>query len=224
MDYNTKDKLIKYLSEFATEERVNLFNNIVNNRTNYISIALENLYQSHNASAVLRSCECLGVHNINIIEETNEFKVSSDIALGAGNWLNIKKYSNSEEALNDLKSKDYRIIATSSNINGTSLPDFDIKKGKSVIFMGTEMHGLSNYILKNADEHLKIPMFGFTESYNISVSAAIILYTLCNKLRESDISWNLSASEKQDIIIKWLKKSIKKSDLLIKRFINQAQK
>jgi tRNA (guanosine-2'-O-)-methyltransferase len=218
-------KLIEYLSEFALEERVDLFNEIINNRTKYMTIALEDIYQSHNASAVLRSCDCFGVQDVHIIENNNEYRLSSEVSVGSDKWLNLIKYNKTEnntiDAIRKLKKDGYRIVATTPHINDVNLENFDIEKGKFALFFGAELKGLSETVLSNADEFLKIPMYGFTESFNISVSAALIMHTLYNKLKNSKINWNLNEDEKNKTLLCWLENSIKSSDLLIKRFLEE---
>ncbi len=215
-------ELIKFLEQFITEERLIQFNKVLENRTKYITIALEDIYQSQNASAVLRTSECFGLQNINIIENRNEYQLNPDVVQGSSKWLNLTKYNNTEnntiDSIRNLKHQGYRIIATTPHTNDVSLEDFDIEKGKFALFFGTEGTGLSDGMLKNADEYLSIPMFGFTESYNISVSAAIILQHLAHKLRNSDIKWQLSDSEKEELKLEWLKKTIKSSSMLIETF------
>jgi tRNA (guanosine-2'-O-)-methyltransferase len=217
------EALIKHLEKFATENRVNVFNRIIKNRTRYITVVLEDLYQSHNASAVLRTCECFGIQDVHIIENTNKFSTHPDIALGSDKWLTLVKYShstnNSLDAINDLREKGYRIVATTPHHNDTLLEEFNLDTGKVALFFGTELQGLSGYVLKEADEYLKIPMFGFTESFNISVTAALILHTLTTKLRSSAIQWKLTQHEKQEVKLAWLKKSIKNADLIEKQFL-----
>lgn len=218
-----KKKLINYLSDFVTPERLQLFDNVLNQRTAYITVILEDIYQSQNASAVLRTCDCFGIQNVHIIENKNTFNVDKEVDMGASKWLNLHKYNqaenNSADAIKKLKEKGYRIIATSPHISNSMLPDFDLNKGKAALVFGSEMPGISETIMKQADEFLKIPMYGFTESFNISVSAAIILYQLSEKLkRESGIDWKLSNSEKESIKLDWLRSSIKRSDLLVERF------
>ncbi len=218
-----KKELIKYLSQFTTPQRSDLFNKIAGERTDYLSVVLENIYQSHNASAVLRTCDCFGVQNIHIIENEYPYTINPDITLGSSNWLNIHRYNQSENntrsALNSLKNMGYRIVATTPHTNDISLDDFDIAKGKFALLFGTELTGLSDNAIAMADEFLKIPMFGFTESLNISVSAAIILNHLTAKIRKSNINYHLSDDQIDDLILQWLKISIKKSDLIIKRYL-----
>jgi len=214
--------LIEYLKQFITERRWQLFLQVIENRTRYISVALEDIYQPQNASAVLRTSDCFGIQDVHVIENYNEFKINPDVELGAAQWLNIFQYnsleSNTLNAINQLKEKGYRIVATTPHTNDTDLGNFDLTKGKAIFFFGSEQPGLSDIVMDNADEFVKIPMFGFTESFNISVSAAIILHELSHKLKSSEIEWKLSKEEKSEIILNWLKYSIKDSDRIIKEY------
>ncbi|MFC2136762.1 TrmH family RNA methyltransferase [Bacteroidota bacterium] len=217
-----KDKLIKYLTEFITDNRIKRFNEIIQYRTRYITVVLEDIFQPHNASAVLRSCDCFGVQDVHIIENKNKYNINPDVALGSNKWLNLLKYNkeknNTVDAIKKIKSKGYRIIATTPHNNSVNLDEFDIEKGKIALLFGTELNGLSNEALDYSDEYLKIPMYGFTESLNISVSTAIILKSLIYKLHHSEIQWALSEEEMTNLKLKWLKNSIKNSELLIKKF------
>ncbi|MCF6184013.1 MAG: RNA methyltransferase [Bacteroidales bacterium] len=216
-------ELIQYLSRFITEERFTLFNKIIKDRTKYMTVVLEDIYQPHNASAVLRSCDCFGVQDVHIIENENEYSVNPDVALGSSKWLNLYKYNKSENntlsTINVLKEKGYRIIATTPHTDDVNLEDFDISKEKFALMFGSERPGLSDIAMNNADEFLKIPMYGFTESFNISVSAAIILHHLSLKLRHSDINFRLTKNEQNIIISEWLKRSIKDSENIIKKYL-----
>ncbi len=217
------EELISYLRNFVTEDRFELFRKTAKERTRYLTIVLEDIFQPHNASAVLRSCDCFGVQDVHIIENENKYTVNPDVALGASKWLSLYKYNseknNTLQTIKILKNKGYRIIATTPHVNDVNLENFDITKGKFALMFGSELPGLSDIALENADAFLKIPMFGFTESFNISVSAAIILHHLTLKLRQSDIDFKINDSEQREIILEWLKKSIKKSDTIISEFI-----
>lgn len=217
-------KLIQHLKNIVTPERFDLFNQVIQNRTRYMTVVLEDIYQPHNASAVLRSCDCFGLQDVHIIENENEYIVNPDVALGSSKWLNLYRYNteqnNTLRTINSLKKQGYRIIATTPHTNDVNLENFAVEKGKFALMFGSEKPGLSKIAMENADEFLKIPMYGFTESFNISVSAAIILHHLSLKLRNSGIAIYLSDREKDDIILKWLKQSIKKSDIIIKEFLS----
>jgi tRNA (guanosine-2'-O-)-methyltransferase len=220
--YMADSQLAQFLSEFVSERRLSLIEKVLTNRSRYVTILLEDIYQPQNASAVLRTCECMGVQDIHIIENNNTYKYNPGVAMGAGKWLQLHKYNtqknNSLEAINFLKANNYRIVATVPGENIQTLNDFDVTKGKFAIVLGSELVGISDCIRENADEMLTIPMFGFTESFNISVSTAIILHQVFEKLRNSDVNWQLSDEERLSLKLEWIKSSIKKPELLVKKF------
>jgi tRNA (guanosine-2'-O-)-methyltransferase len=92
-------------------------------------------------------------------------------------------------------------------------------KDKIAIVMGNELHGTSSYALDHADMKVRIPMYGFTESLNISVSAAICLNTLVPKLRKEEVNWQLTDEEKADIRLRWLRKMVRNAEILEKEFL-----
>lgn len=222
-----ENELIDYLKTFVSERRYDLIEKVLNERTRYVTVVLEDIYQSQNASAVLRSCDCFGIHDIHVIENSNEYNINPDVAMGSSKWLDINKYNELENntlaAINNLKSKGYRIVATSPNTNEIKLPEFDLGKGKAAFFFGTELTGLSDVVLDNADEFVTVPMYGFTESFNISVCAALVMSHLTSELRKSDIDWKLTDKEYKDIKIDWLKKSIKSGEDIVDRFLKNKK-
>jgi len=220
------EELINFLSKFVTDNRNELFRNIIKERTRYITVVLEDIYQSQNASAVLRTCECFGIQDVHIVENQHQFKVHQGIVLGATNWINLYKYNrhkheNTEAAIKYLKSKSYRIIATTPHQDDVDLEAFDLDKGKVAICFGSELDGISTDLFQYADEFMKIPMYGFTESLNISVSAAIVIHHLMYKLKQSSIKYGLSKDEQNRVLLSWLRNSIKKSDHIINHFLKK---
>ncbi len=208
---------------FVTPQRLKLFDRILLNRTKYITVVLEDIYQAQNASAVLRTCDCFGIQNVHIIENRNTFEVDREVAMGASKWLSLHTYQRESEntlhTLRQLKKQGYTIVATSPHGEGTSLHEFDISKGKLALVFGSELPGVTDTVLQNADEFLKIPMFGFTESFNISVSVAVILHHLSMKMRSNpDLNWHLTREEIDEIKLQWLRNSIKSSKSIEKRF------
>ena len=214
-------KLITYLEGFVTEKRKNTFKNILLNRTRHFTVVLEDIFQQHNSSAVIRSCDVFGIQDIHIIENKYHSKVSRHVAKGSQKWLNLINYkedkNNTKDCLTRLKNEGYQIITTSPHNNTCTLHDLDISK-KSAFIFGVEKSGVSEEVLINSDEILTIPMVGFTESLNISVAAAIILENLTNKLRNSNYPWRLSEKEQEIIYANWLEKSIKNVDEIKNRF------
>ncbi|HAF76553.1 MAG TPA: rRNA methyltransferase [Maribacter sp.] len=210
-------ELLNYLEEFISENRKERFTEILSQRTNYITVAVEDVYQMHNTSAVVRSCESFGVQTAHLIEGKYGKRLDEEIAMGAQKWVDIKRYQNSKEAIDTLKNKGYKIVATSPHANSSLLQDFKLN-GKTALFFGTEKNGLSDYVLENSDASLKIPMVGFTESLNISVSAAIILQHVTTQLKSSNIDWQLTEDELWERRLDWTKKSIKSIDDILERY------
>ena len=226
MEQYTLD-LIEHLSGFATENRFSLFQKVLAGRTRYISVVLEDIYQSHNASAVLRTCDCTGIQDVHIVEQRNEYEVNPDVALGSNQWLSLHYYNDGVEGtrrggiykgVEALKDQGYRIVATSPHTEGSTPETFNLGKGKSAIMFGTELDGLTDQALELADEFIQIPMVGFTESYNISVSAALTLYGLRKRLEKSSIDWQISAEERSELLLNWLRTSIKMSGQIETQF------
>ncbi|MFK8303291.1 TrmH family RNA methyltransferase [Capnocytophaga stomatis] len=209
--------LLSYLENFITEERKKRFSEILEYRTNHFTVAVEDVFQMHNTSAVIRSCEVFGVQQAHLIEQRFGKRLDAKIAMGAQKWVDTFRYDNTQECMDTLREKGYQIVATTPHKDAYFLSDFDISK-KSAFFFGTEKDGLSKLVLNQADTFLKIPMVGFTESLNISVCAAIILQQLTEKLRKSDVPWQLTEEEKMAIRIDWTKKSIRSVDEVMKRF------
>lgn len=215
--------LLEYLETIITPERRQRFIEVLQNRTKHFTVAVEDVYQLHNTSAVMRSCEVFGVQELHVIEERFSKRIDKQIAMGAQKWVDIFKHQDSMSCMEVLREKGYRIIATTPHNDSVLLEDFDIST-PAAIFFGTEKTGLSEQVMKHADGYLKIPMVGFTESLNISVSAAIILQNLTERLRRSAIKWQLTEEEMLEKRLDWTRKSIKDIDFIEKRFFEAQQK
>jgi tRNA (guanosine-2'-O-)-methyltransferase len=215
--------LIQFLSGFVTPERLNLFNRILFLRTNYLTVVLEDLYQTQNTSAVVRTADCFGIQNVHVIENKHAFEVNPDVVRGANNWVSVIRHNgtamNTPAALQKLRQEGYRIVVATPHDHDVDLENFDMEKGKTAIVFGCERPGLTEWAMKEADEYMKIPMVGFTESLNVSVAVAVTLHHLTHQLRNhTDIDWHLTDNEKQEILLDWLRTSIKRVDLLEAKF------
>ncbi len=210
-------QLLTYLEEFISIERKERFLKVLEERTKFITVATEDVFQLHNTSAVIRSCEVFGIQTVHVMEDRFGKKLDKNIAMGAEQWVDVKRYENSKSCISYLRGEGYQIIATTPYDDSCLLEDFEMDK-KSALFFGTEKKGLSEKVMQEADGFLKIPMVGFTESLNISVSAAIILQHLSSKLKKQKVPWQLSDSEKLEKRLDWTKKSIKSIDDILSRF------
>ena len=209
--------LLTYLEGFITENRKEGFLRVLKNRTKHFTIAMEDVYQLHNTSAVMRSCEVFGIQELNVVEQKFGKSIDKEIAMGAEKWVDINRFSSIQDCITNLKGKGYQIIATTPHNDSCLLHEFDITK-PSALFFGTERDGLSEEVMQQADGFLKIPMVGYTESLNISVSAAIIIQDVTNRLRQSDIHWQLTDEEILDKRLDWTRKSIKDIEFIEKKF------
>ena len=214
--------LLEYLEDMLTPQRIDLFKRVLSMRTNHFCVVTQDVYQLHNASAVLRSCDVFGIQNMHIIEEKLGKTIDREIAMGAQKWVDVNRYSSGATCLNKLRHQGYKIVATSPH-NGIPLQEFDIRD-RAAIFFGSERDGLSEEILESADEFLHIPMVGFTESLNLSVSAAIVLQELTYRLRKSDVNWQLSPEEVVAKRLEWSKKNLKSIDSILSRYHNLQSK
>lgn len=211
-------ELITHLSSLITDDRWNRFQKVLEERTQYITVVLENIYQPLNASAVLRSADCFGIQDVHVIENHNDFIPDREVAMGSSRWLNIKRYNEEEnntmQCIQKLKKEGYRIVATTPHKSDSNLQDFDLTKGKTALIFGTEMEGITDIAMQEADEYLKIPMYGFTESFNLSVAVAVCLQHLSHQMRKENINWQLDEAAKDETLLNWLRYSIDRSEIV----------
>jgi tRNA (guanosine-2'-O-)-methyltransferase len=226
LSFVKKQQLYSFLSGFISENKKNKFEEIILQRTRHITVVLEDIFQPHNASAVLRTCDCFGIQDVHIIENNNIYEVNPDVALGSSKWLSLYKYppaeNNTRNCLQQLKDAGYHLIATSPHKKDHTPEDLPLDQKIALVF-GTELEGLTSDVIEMADGFVKIPMYGFTESLNISVSAALLVRTITERLRNSKIPWQLSETESLDIRIAWAKNVVKKADLLEKEFLKKIK-
>jgi len=217
-----RKNLTQYLQTFLTEERKLLLHKVLENRTRHVTVVVEDLYQTQNISAVMRTCECVGIQDVHIVEGENTFQIHKAIAMGADKWLTIKHYQKENNpmisCINELKSNGYTIVATLPDDNSSFLDELPLESPVAFLF-GTELTGLSKEAIAAANKTVKIPMYGFTKSFNISNSVAIIVSHCIENLRKSSIHWNLSKEEKDELLFDWVQKSINKPELLIERYL-----
>jgi tRNA (guanosine-2'-O-)-methyltransferase len=226
-DIQTRRHFLEFLMTFISENKKNKFDSVIRNRTRHITIALENIFQPHNASAVLRSCDCFGIQDVHIIENENPYEVNPDVALGSSNWLTLNRYNreknNTSECISSLKQQGYKIVATTPHKDDFTPENLPLDQ-KVVLVFGTELKGLTRDAIESADAYIRIPMVGFTESLNISVSAALLLFTLTDRLRKSEINWHLTQKDELEIRLQWAKNVVKKSGIIEQEFLKKLKK
>lgn len=215
-------ELLSYLQSFLTENKRDLFEKSLQQRTRHIAMVIENVIDEHNTNAVIRSCECFGIQDAYVISGGKGFKPAKRVLRGSGKWSNIYRYNelsgnNALKCMTDLKEKGYKIIVTSPHENKTTISKLNLDRPVAICF-GHEKTGISETLIARADESVSIPMTGFTESLNISVAAGIVLYELTKRLYDSEIDFHLSEKEKNELRYHWTLKCLNKPELLIKNF------
>ena len=208
-----RDKaFLDFLYQFITDERKQRFEEVLEYRTRHVTVVLEDIFQPHNASAVLRSCDLTGVQDIHVIENDFTFDINPDVVMGSTKWLNVRRYNeldfNTPTVIDLLRAKGYQIVATCPHRDDFTPETLPLDKPVALVF-GTEKTGITDYVMEHADRFVRIPMCGFTESFNISVSAALLVYTLTRRLHAMEkVDWHLSAEEKEEIRLEWAKHSL----------------
>lgn len=227
MDNTLKYQLVEYFKDFVTEDRWQRISEVLSKRTRHLTVVLEDIYQPHNASAVLRSCDCFGIQDVHIIENRNEFDPNQGITIGADQWISIHSYNkkganNTKRCYDQLRQQGYRIIATTPHEEDVTIDQVPVDQKTALVF-GAELKGLSDYALEHADGYARIPMVGFSESFNISVGAALCLYDLTSRLRNSEVEWSLSDNEKLELQCQWLENSVRAGSRIKEKFLEEHQ-
>lgn len=206
--------LIDLLRQHVMPQRFGRMHAVSSQRTRYISLVLEDIHYTQNISAMLRTCDCLGIQDVYLIGDNTSTRINKHVSLGASNWVDVHRETRrpKKEVLAEIKERGYRLVATMLDDRAVSLPDFPIERGRCALILGNEMKGVSAVVQEMADDRITIPMYGFCDSYNVSVSAAIILYELVGRLRASEISWLLNREEQLELQYRWIKKSLKRGE------------
>lgn len=227
MDVLQQNQLLKqHFSQFVSEHKREFMERVLQQRTRYVTVVLEDIYQSQNASAVIRTCECLGIQDVHVIEATSHWMTNKLVLRGSDKWLNINRYkdkkvNNTAACFEQLRQRGYRVAVTDP-AGGVSVNDVPLDKPLAIV-MGNERHGSSEFAKSNADLSVTIPMTGFTESLNISVSAAICLNVVLTRLRDSSEPWTLTEEEKEILRLQWYKKTVRNASVIEREYLRLIQ-
>ena len=200
-------QIFEYLKQFLTEERLRKIEHFSERSSDFVLPVIGDVYQFRNAAAIVRSVEACGFHKVVALEEENVFEPNLRVTKGADTWVEVEKMPNTLESLREIK-------------NAVMLPDYQIKSPIALVF-GTEKEGVSDEFLDFADETLAIPMYGFTESFNVSVAAAICMYDFKQKLLKSDIDYFLKDEKLLRTKIRWAVNSIRSGQEILDKYMNE---
>lgn len=223
-----EEKLVlKHLSQFVSDHKREFVEKVLAMRTRNITVVLEDIFQSQNASAVIRTCECMGIQDVHIIENITKYSINPRVLKGSNKWIDIKHHASRTEnntvlLFRELKKKGYKVLVTDPGDEGITIDEVSLESKIALVF-GNELRGISREAMGLSDERVRIPMYGFTESFNISVSAAICLNTLVSKLHLCGNFPGLSNEEKDLLKLKWYRKIVRKSDLIEREFLRTIE-
>ncbi len=228
MDNAFKKLAIAKLEPLLTEKRQAKLARILKDRMTYMSVVLEDIYNPQNSNAVLRSCDCFGIQDVHIIENINPHEQRNEVSKGSDKWLSLHYYkeegiNNSIECIKALKDKGIRVVATKATEDAVALRDFDVRKGPFALVLGNELHGITEEMDSLADEYIHIPMYGFTQSFNLSVAGALCIHHLRHELDQQAINWKLSPDEEVDVHLRWIINTLPNGDFMLKRMFQDYQ-
>lgn len=220
--------LLQHLAQYVTDNKKQFIDRVLSFRTRHVTVVLEDIYQSQNSSAVIRTCEGMGLQDVHIIENNSTYEVNKKVLKGANKWLDLIRYrssdgNNTERCLQTLREQGYRILAAAPAEDGKSITEINALEQKCALMVGNELKGLSPHALAQSDEKVRIPMYGFVESFNVSVSVAISLAILMSPLRTEGRFPGLSDDEKEEIKLGWFRKIVNRSDIIEREFMRTFQ-
>jgi len=223
-DIEFDQDLLRYLGQFITDHKKAAIEKALSKRTRHLTVVLEDIFKPHNASAVIRTCDCFGLQDIHIIEKTDQYKVNPFVTRGASQWVDLHKYfkagTNSvDTCFSSLRENGYKIYGTSPAPTSISIYELQPTEKVALVF-GNEHEGISEEVKTKSDGLVYIPMLGFTDSFNISVAASIFLYDLVKKAERLNLpEFHLSEAEKKLLRLKWYRAVVKNSDIHEKVFL-----
>jgi len=217
---NIDAEKLEQIKSLISEKRLARFEEVLEMRTRRLVLCLENIYHPHNASATIRTAEAFGIQEVNVVEQTCHFAPSVDIVRGTDKWIDLNHWDSTEPLLESLRKRGYSIVATSPRPGSSTIDNFKIGDKPIALFMGTEKTGISELVEKSADEMLYIPMCGLAESLNISVSAAIIMQRISEKIRQQpETLWKLPETERRDLLINWIANTVRNGHNVIEKIL-----
>lgn len=197
--------VIAALEPLATEARSERLKSILTKRTGSVTVVFDHPRDPHNGSAVLRSCDAFGVQRVHVICGQEQFAASRMVAKGSDRWVDIIHHESAEVATRFLRADGFRLLVT--HPEGRLKPSDLCSLDKVALILGNERDGVSPELSRLADDTVQVPMRGFVESLNVSVTAGILVQAACQ-----DRPGDLREPEQQNIYARWLRKSVPRAD------------
>ncbi|MCA9081274.1 MAG: RNA methyltransferase [Planctomycetaceae bacterium] len=208
-----------------TRRRLPRLHEAVQQRTRRVVAVMEDIYSDHNQSAVMRSCDAFGIQDVHLIEDLNEFDVARTISRGAHKWLTLQRYSGNTarpDCVAELRTRGYKLVVTSPHEGDFTPQTLPLDAPVALVF-GNEHQGVTATLMEEADAFVQIPMYGFSESLNISVATAIVLQQLAHRLRSENHDWSLTEREQMLLLVEWVGRSIPHREHVERRFLKELR-
>lgn len=201
------------LAPFASVQRLERIKSILASRTDRLVLVLDNLYDPHNLSAIMRTAEAFGVQHIILTGQTPA-GFNPQVALGTQQWLTLHREERAESCLRELKVHGYSVAASVLSPDATPLAEFS-PAGPVALVLGNEREGVAPYWIDNSDMRLTIPLDGFVASLNVSVAAGILVSSLLTK--PALAKRGLPEAETRRLADLWIRRSVANSAEILKR-------
>ena len=211
------------LEPFMLEGRSERLREVAAYRTRGLTVLLDGVHDPHNLSAVVRSCDAFGLLDLHVIESQARFRVRSKISQGCEKWLDIHRHAGPENAIDTLRASGHELWVADASKDSIPVDQVPFQKRLALVF-GNEHRGASAKLREAANGTFHIPMHGFSESFNISVAAAITL-AIAARQRERLLGrhGDLSPEEQKALVWNWQKRSVKHAKLILARLAQEDE-
>lgn len=208
------EHILKKLPQYMTDERRRRLEEVASKRSLHMVSVLENIYDRGNVSAVMRSAEAFGFLQMSLIDKPGaRFKASQRVTRGAEKWLDVKAFSDAKTCVADLKKGGYQVWATDLGTEQT-IDTIDWSKPTAIV-LGNEKEGISEEMRSLVDGRFRVPMLGFSQSFNISVAAALIFYRAHLETRALGEKAFLGEEEKRQVMANYFLRTFDNPELLL---------
>lgn len=215
------EDVIRLLGPHMTEVRGDRLNEVLSHRSLHIVPVLENIYDKGNVSAVMRSAEAFGFMRMCLVDAPGaKFKAANRVSKGADKWLDTRSYCDPASVVRDMKSEGYQVWATDLDTED-SIDTIDWTKPTAVV-LGNEKDGVSLEMKKLVDGRFRIPMLGFSQSFNISVAASLIFYRAHLETRALGAKALLNEQQRKQVLANYYLRCFDNPESLLREKLNRA--
>lgn len=213
------DVVTAAVASMVSDERAARIDAVLDARLTSVSVALEDLYDPHNGAATLRTCEAFGLQDLHAIEVDHRFSANKGITKGCDRWLDLHRWPDPVSCVTSLRDRGFRVLATAPDAP-VDIDDVDVSTPLAILF-GNEHHGVTDRAVAACDGAIAIRMHGFTESFNLSVSVALVISRLAARRRAFlGAAGDLPADRRAHLRARWFALKIRGALEVIERHVS----